>query len=183
MDMNRFWSGSVMCALVARVGAEMCRAGELERYFVAGLLADLGHLVIYRVEPALAEQAHLLAEREGRPLHLVERELLGCDYAEVGAALMHKWALPDRLAKAIAGQIEPAAADPEFRRDACFVHLGRVLAMGLERQPDNDTLAARVDPAVWSFTDLKPANVATVRMIAEMGHAEVVALYFPQAQR
>lgn len=182
MNMNRFWSNSVMCALAARVAAEMGRAGELERYFVAGLLADLGHLVMYRVEPTLAEQAHLQAERDGRPVHEVEREILGCDYAQVGAALMEKWALPDRLAASIAGQISPASVDAAYRPDAAYVHLGRILVGGMERQLDNDALAAQVDPSVWSITDLKPANVATVRMIAEMGHGEVVALYFPQVQ-
>lgn len=179
MDMTRYWSDSVMRALVARVGAEMARAGELERFFVAGLLADLGHLVMYQAEPERTEQARLRADREGLPLDVVEREMIGCDFAQVGAALVAKWLLPDRLRDAIAGQIDPLSAPEAARRDAAFLCLARIMTPAFGQQLDSDTVAALVAPGVWSLTGLKPANVGAIRAIAEMNHAEVVALFFP----
>lgn len=180
MNMTRFWSNSVMRALIARTAAEMTHAGDLERYFVAGLLADLGHLVMYQVEPGLAEQAQLRADADNRPLHLVEREMLGCDYAQVGSVLMGKWSLPPRLGQAIAAQIAPESAEGPARRDAALLHLARIMVDGMERQRDNEALVTLVDAAVWTLSDLKPANLTTIRLIAEMSHAEVVGLYFPQ---
>lgn len=180
MNMTRFWSNSVMRALIARTGAEMVRAGDLERFFVAGLLSDLGHLVMYQVEPKLAERAQVESESRERPLHEVERELLGCDYAEVGAALVEKWNLPPRLSAAIAGQIDPAAAEELYQRDAALLHLGRVMADGMERKLESELIAPLVNENVWPLTGLKPANIATVRLIAEMNHGEVVTLFFPQ---
>lgn len=180
MNMTRFWSNSVMRALIARTGAEMVRAGDLERFFVAGLLADLGHLVMYQVEPERAEQAQLRSEKEAVPLHEIERELLGCDYAQVGAALIEKWNLPARLTAAIAGQIHPAGADALFQRDAALLNLARVMTDAMERKIGNEDIAALVDAEVWPLTGLKPANVATIRLIAEMNHGEVITLFFPQ---
>lgn len=183
MNMTRFWSNSVMRALIARTGAEMVRAGDLERFFVAGLLADLGHLVMYQMEPMLAEQAQVKSEASELPLHQVERELLGCDYAEVGAALIEKWHLPPRLSAAIAGQINPARAEEPFRRDAALLHLARVMTDGMEHKLESEAIAPLVDEQVWPLTGLKPANIATIRLIAEMNHGEVVTLFFPQLRR
>lgn len=180
MNMTRFWSNSVMRALTARTGAEMARLGDLERFFVSGLLADLGHLVMYQVEPKLAEQAQKQSELVGTPLDEIERSLLGCDYAQVGAALMTKWNLPPRLSSAIEGQIHPASTDETFRGDAAFLNLARIMTDGMERKQDNDVITSLVDESVWQLTELKPANVATIRLIAEMNHAEVVSLFFPQ---
>lgn len=180
MNMTRFWSNSVMRALIARTGAEMVRAGELERFFVAGLLSDLGHLVLYQVEPRLAERAQIESEQAGQALHVVERELLGCDYAEVGAALVEKWNLPPRLVAAIAGQIHPAGAEQLFRRDAAMLHLARVMTDAMEREMASEAIANLFDESIWSLSGLKPANVGTIRLIAEMNHGEVVTLFFPQ---
>ncbi|MDD4880620.1 MAG: HDOD domain-containing protein [Gallionellaceae bacterium] len=180
MNMTRFWSNSVMRALIARTGAEMVRSGDLERFFVAGLLADIGHLAMYQVEPRLAEQAQIQATQSGAPLHEAERELLGCDYAQVGAALADKWRLPPRLSAAIAGQIDPADAEGPFRRDAALLHLARIMTDAMEQQMENDAIAQLFDDSIWSLTGLKPANVATIRLIAEMNHGEVITLFFPQ---
>ena len=180
MNMTRFWSNSVMRALIARTGAEMVRAGDLERFFVSGLLADLGHLVMYQVEPMLAEQAQVKSEESGLPLHEAERELLGCDYAQVGAALVQKWSLPPRLAAAIAGQVHPAGAEQLYQHDAALLHLARVMTDAMERKMESEAIVALIDDSVWSLTGLKPANVATIRLIAEMNHGEVVTLFFPQ---
>jgi HD-like signal output (HDOD) protein len=175
MNMTRYWSNSVMCALVARAAADTERQGDLERHFVAGLLADIGHLVLYRVEPALAEKASLIAQRDGLPLHRLERELIGCDHAQVGAALIKKWALPARLGQAIAGQLSPSQVEAEYRHDAAIVHIGRTLTIALENQLDEAGIVAAMDPSVWTLTRVAPLNMA------EMDHGEVVALYFPSA--
>lgn len=180
MNMTRFWSNSVMRALIARTGAEMVRAGDLERYFVGGLLADLGHLVLYQVEPMLAEQAQVHAEQESLPLHEAERALLGTDYAEVGAALVEKWRLPPRLSASIAGQIHPDQAAPEFQRDAALLNLARVMTDAMEHKLESEAIGPLVDEHVWHLTGLKPANLGTIRLISEMNHGEVITLFFPQ---
>jgi HD-like signal output (HDOD) protein len=180
MNMTRFWSNSVMRALIARTGAEMVRSGDLERFFVSGLLADLGHLVMYQLEPVLAEKAQKQSELEGAALDEVERSLLGCDYAQIGAALMAKWNLPPRLSCAIEGQIHPESADEVFQGDAAFLNLARIITDGLEHKLESDAITPLIDERVWQLTGLKPANVSTIRLIAEMNHGEVVSLFFPQ---
>ena len=182
MNMTRFWRNSVMRALIARTGAEMVRVSDLERFFVAGLLSDLGHLAMYQVEPELAEQAQVRSAESGEALHDIERELLGCDYAQVGAALVEKWNLPRRLVAAIAGQIEPVNAEGLFCRDAALLHLARVMTNAMEQRLESDAMVPMIDETIWSLTDLKAADIATIRLIADMNHSEVVTLFFPQLE-
>jgi HD-like signal output (HDOD) protein len=109
-DLNSFWDGSVYCALVAKQLATLCRLEQPERLFVAGLLSDLGHLILYQSIPQESLHAEQLAREQSRPLAEVEREVLGLDYARVGATLMRQWQLPDTLIEATEYHPEPQRA-------------------------------------------------------------------------
>lgn len=179
MDMSRFWSNSVLRGLIARTAAENSGTRDVERLFVEGLLADIGHLVLYQTLPQEAERALMRAKVEDRPLHELEREIIGCHYADVGAALVAKWKLPERFSFAIANQIAPRLADDPYGFEAAMLHIARVLVEGMESGLENEEIAAKVDPYVWQHTGLKPASLAAIRTVAEMNHAEVVTLFFP----
>ena len=106
-DLNRFWNDSLFCALVAKQLASLCRLEQPERLFVAGLLSDLGHLILYQSIPQETLNAERLAREQTRPLVEVEREFLGLDYARVGATLMRQWRLPESLIEATEYHPEP----------------------------------------------------------------------------
>ena len=106
-DLNRFWNDSLFCALAAKQLATLCRLEQPERLFVAGLLSDLGHLILYQSIPDETLNADRLARKQARPLAEVEREILGLDYARVGATLMRQWRLPESLIEATEYHPEP----------------------------------------------------------------------------
>jgi HD-like signal output (HDOD) protein len=109
-DLNRFWNDSIFCALVAKQLASLCRLEQPERLFVAGLLSDLGHLILYQSIPQESLHALQLAQQERRPLVEVEREILGLDYARIGATLMRQWRLPETLIETTEYHPEPQRA-------------------------------------------------------------------------
>jgi HD-like signal output (HDOD) protein len=75
--------------------------------FVSGLLQDVGQLALATAAPDAFR--HCLAEAawHNRPLHEVEREILGCDHAQTGAALLVLWQMPDSVVAAVAGSHIP----------------------------------------------------------------------------
>jgi putative nucleotidyltransferase with HDIG domain len=108
-------------ALTARIAKRLVSEGpQADVAFAAGLLHDAGKLVLAnRLEGPLAEAARIAAE-SGRPMHEVEREVIGANHCEVGAYLLGLWALPNALVEAVAfhhqverlreGPVDPVAA-------------------------------------------------------------------------
>ena len=67
----------------------------------AGLLHDIGLLILAADLPDTLSHAAEAARSEGRPLHDVERELTGTDHAQVGAYLLGLWGLPLSVVEAV----------------------------------------------------------------------------------
>jgi HD-like signal output (HDOD) protein len=178
MDVDRFWHGSMMSALAARSLARTGKHPGAERMFVIGLLADIGHLVLYETVPQLAIEAQSASDASAEPLHLAERRIIGCDYAEVGAALMNGWKLPPCFADVIGAQVTPRLAG-KFTCDASVLHIARMVSYADRYGESSETAAARLSPAVWLDADLDPASFALSREEAELSLAACISAFLP----
>lgn len=92
------WDHSIDCAAAARALARLDRKVDPEVAFVAGLLHDIGLLVMARAAPL--EMAEVLALCPDDPL-ASERRNLGVNHAQVGQRLLEMWNLPPALAEAV----------------------------------------------------------------------------------
>ena len=145
IPMKSFWRQSVARAIAARQLARRAGFVDAERLFVEGLLSDIGHLIMYTVVPDLAIAAMTASRQTEHPLHELELELIGCDYAEVGAALVLAWELPVSFCEPIKCQIAPSTATIH-RLEAAILHIAGTLEASAAKspsvQPDPDALAA-----------------------------------------
>ena len=182
LDMNQFWRDSVLCALAARIIAQSERQPGLERVFVIGLLADIGHLVLFQTTPLLADEARRIAAQSGEALHLVERRVIGCDFAEVGATLLDQWRVPDSFATAIGTQTLPRLGG-EHAGDAAILNLARHIVEADARGESSKQTAERVDPSVWDLLNIAPESLASIREEAELNLAAYLSLFFPPRAR
>ncbi|MCW8911052.1 MAG: HDOD domain-containing protein, partial [Gammaproteobacteria bacterium] len=89
--LQKFWYDSLRSAVIARALANHCNALDSERLFVAGLLHNVGHLVMYSQIPDEATYVANVAVKQGKDLYLIEKTMLGYDYAQIGSRLMHEW--------------------------------------------------------------------------------------------
>lgn len=129
-DPAAFWLHAWGCSQAARALANPqylvhCLPGEL---CLAGLLHDIGKaaLAVHLPEEfgACLEEAY----GKGRKLHEVERERLGTDHAELGAALMDVWRLPGPILLAVRGHHNPAELPEGKREMAMLLELANSLA-------------------------------------------------------
>ncbi len=98
-DMSEFQRHA---ASVARVASTLeRRAPWAEDAFMAGLLHDVGRLVLATRLPDEFAGIERLVEREGWPHHVAERQVLGTDHARIGAALLGTWGLPSAVVTAV----------------------------------------------------------------------------------
>lgn len=97
--------------LTARVARRMVPARHAELAFAAGLLHDVGKLVLVTRLPDACRDAAARARREGRPLHVAEKEVVGADHAELGAYLLGLWGLPAGVIEAVGRHHAPLPPD------------------------------------------------------------------------
>ncbi len=126
-NMNTFWQHSVYTGLVASQLAKRTNVLQPERLFVAGLLHDIGTLVINTRFPELAKDIIEDAGGEEEHLYKMEQKLLGFDHAFLGALMLEDWNLSENLCRAVRWHHEPMRAK-EVTLDACILHISEILA-------------------------------------------------------
>jgi len=94
---GELWRHSVAVAVGTERLAEALGLKPPDHAFTAGLLHDVGKLVLGTFVEVDAGPIMELAQREGISFEVAERRVLGIDHAETGAALLGKWELPETI--------------------------------------------------------------------------------------
>lgn len=156
--METFWTTSVHVAVAAREIATRGGKGRPEVVFSAGLLHDIGQLVMLQRLPGDFRVALEQSNRRlpgGPNLDHCEREQLSFDHARVGAALMAAWRLPGCLRACAAWHHQPERAKT-FRAEVAIVHVANSLAVLAVRGSENFRDAPVVSGLAWTRCGLTP---------------------------
>jgi putative nucleotidyltransferase with HDIG domain len=180
VDMDSFWEHSLYTGVVARILAGRMRAPNTERYFIAGLLHDIGALALYKQAPDIAAIALRRARAEVTPLHEIEQELLGFDHGEVGGELMRSWRLPETLVEATRFHHTPQLA-ADHRLDTALIHLADVIACAVHNPATENGRVPPMDAAAWDLTGLQVTIMDDVITEADAQFADARAVILPQA--
>ncbi len=159
VSMESFWRHSIACGLAARALASHRREPNVERFFVAGVLHDIGRLVLYQQAPDLARDALARARQGGELLHVAEREVIGFDHAAIGATLLRTWGLPASLEETVAAHHDPRQS-LRYPLEAAVVHVADVIVQALSFGGSGERLVPPLDRAAWDLLEL-PASVIT----------------------
>ncbi len=116
-DLQALWQHSMSVTGLTR---ELCSHLGIEREkaevpVLAGMLHDIGKLVLVTADTEEYRRVFDLAKHEDLPLHLVESESLWADHAAVGAYLMGLWGLPFDAVEAVALHHKPELLQQENR--------------------------------------------------------------------
>jgi putative nucleotidyltransferase with HDIG domain len=126
---NGLWIHSLATALIAQAGGRLMDIPVKNEAFTAGLLHDVGKLVISTYLSGWMGDLHEMVMDKGMPVHKAEQQLFGFTHEAVGAAVVEQWNLPAKIVQMIryhhqASESEdPACALIEFA-DYCANTLG-----------------------------------------------------------
>ncbi len=101
ISMRTFWEHSLSCGLGARIIANLKQEANPEGLFTAGLLHDIGILILCKKIPSLEKQALEFSQANHRGLYEAERLVMGFDHAIIGAGLLKLWKLPANLVEIV----------------------------------------------------------------------------------
>ncbi len=158
-DRGGFWLHSIGCGVATRPIAKKLGIRDAGTLFVAGILHDLGKVILdnYFREPYELAVQKMKSER--RAAHEVEMEIMNIDHAEVGGWLASRWHFPPSLIVPVQYHHDPLAADEEYRRDAMIVHLANIMAKQLQIGVCYEAEVPDPDEAILNELNLTPDDI------------------------
>lgn len=118
---------SLAVATASELVAVECGIAPPAHTFTAGLLANVGKVVLDQFMGVDAEPITDLALTEGISFEQAERRVLGVDHLEVGAELLAYWNLPDEIVNVVRYRLRPEEC-PEPSTVLDLVHAGDAIA-------------------------------------------------------
>lgn len=126
-DITGFWDHSSAVGMVSRRIAKGWQPTLASEAFTAGLLHDIGKVVLIQYMPDDFAQVIQNAKASGKSLHEEERLVFGTDHGQIGSWLAGRWKLPKALRDVMQFHHDVDLCPVESRNLAVIVHLADLL--------------------------------------------------------
>ncbi len=157
-DRVKFWEHSIGVGTAAKVLAQRIGLGQPEELFVAGLVHDIGKVVIDDLlHDKFVEILQIVHDKKCRILE-AEKEVLGIGHPEVGQMLAEKWNLPPILTECIAFHHTPQLA-LNHKKYVAIVHLADAIARLENLGYGGDSQTPTIDPKSWTQLEIPESEL------------------------
>lgn len=161
LNMEDFWKHSIACGLACRILAIYRRDENPEAYFVAGLLHDIGRLVLLESRGSRFAPVLAAAKGDSRLLFEAEQKTFGFSHADVGAALMAFWKLPQHLHDAVSRHHAPGRGKQQ-QNAAGVVHIADILVHAAGIGSSGEFFVPPLQPEIWQSSRLQKSMLEPV---------------------
>lgn len=160
------WKHSLGCAIAAKLLAQKRSAAEPEEASIAGLLHDIGKVVLHVQFPAEYQMALAAARDRGLFLVDAEKERFAMTHATAGAYFASAWRLPKFVVESIRYHHRPSLAKvaPIY---TLTVHMADILAKAYSVGFSGDAFVSPVHQAAWELFHFSEAEMKDI--FARMG--------------
>lgn len=109
-----FWEHSFACALICRLVAQRVVYKDLERAYLAGLLHDIGEIILIQNFPDEFEKVVKVAEKKQWDFYEAEKEVMAITHVDFGPWLLDQWKLCSEIAHVVARHhdVQSAVIEP-----------------------------------------------------------------------
>lgn len=178
IDMKSFWQHGIGCGVIARTLAARLGAANEESAFVAGLLHDIGRLVMYKNLPAPSTRALLSAREDITPLVAAERAVFEWDHAYLGGLLLRKWQYPAILEKMV--RYHHDLSEPLFIEEPAIIHFSDFIVNALGVGTSGESRVPALIPEAWESLGIDPTALAEVVAAADAQIGDIMSSFFPE---
>ncbi len=173
-----FWEHSLGCAVAAGALGKTLALAAPEELVAAGLLHDLGKIVLFKELPEAFEACLATSAAEGISFREAERRLLGVDHGEIADWLVQSWNFPPQLAEPITLHHRPAAAQ-RARVQVAAVHIADAMVRAIGFGNGGDPGVPAIDDHAWGLLglDLEKLDQAYLRFDQDLDRALNYAVF------
>ncbi len=164
LNMEGFWRHSLSTGVTAKIIAKQRKVDQknIEEYFIAGLLHDLGKIPMNNK----LQEEYLLAmsfsDRDHQPLYRSETEHIGIDHGEVGGMIVSAWKLSEEIQDAVLFHHNPEAGPPETKDIVFTVSLANYFANFFEMGFAGDRYPEKLPRAVFDYLGITMDNLEDI---------------------
>lgn len=176
LTMDSFWRHSIRCGLFSKVLAAHLGENAAEKYFIGGLLHDVGRLVLLARMPAQYSAVIVRARQHCLPMYRAEQDCLQTDHSIVGKLLAEKWRLSPALIRMIGGHHSPRLA--HYSLEACIVHIADILAHACGHEVMLVDEIPELQLKAWEEIGLSEKNLGQIIQQVDGEFKSVVRVFF-----
>jgi len=170
-DYGYFWNHALVTATFADVVGNMNHTPMAMEALVAGLLQDIGVLIIQTCYPKRYRAVLSSVNRGVEELHVAETRRLGFNHMQAGELLLRQWHIPDSICTVAAYHHQPEAMEeptgPVYEL-ACICHVGAAVAKFLNHDTGRQGLMTQAADLAERHLDMSreelQAALGLVRM-------------------
>jgi len=154
-----FWKHSAAVGAIARLIAVETYAQKKEEAFIAGLLHDIGKLILAICAPEEFTNCINVALSKGCLFLDAEKETLGICHTDIVAWINEQWNLPDEIAAVIINHHKNIGISGEHAKLVAVVKLADVLARGLQFGHACDHSVPILETSIFSLLQITPKKL------------------------
>ena len=147
INMEAFWTHSVACGLFASILAQRKIGFSEEKFFIGGLLHDIGRLIMAVGLPQSMAHTVILSRKRSVPLNVVEAEIFGFDHTQTAALLMQKWEFPATLENMVRFHHDPVLSPNPL--EASIIHVADIMAIAFQFGHSGEVMIPPLNVKAW----------------------------------
>jgi HD-like signal output (HDOD) protein len=147
-NLEDFWMHSIACGAASLSIAKQIGSNEKEECFIAGLIHDLGKLILCQYLPNEFNHALQHCSENNQLFYESEKKLFDSTHQEIGGFLTERWNLPANLQNAVKYHHNPSSVHEHYQTTA-IVHSADIFIRALDCGNGGDAKIPSFSEQVW----------------------------------
>ena len=152
-QISKFWEHSIGCAVISKIFGQRLGMKDPEEVFTAGLLHDVGKVVIAKLFREDFSTILKTTHKEKVLFLDAEQEVLGTTHYKIGELIAKDWKLPSMLTEAISSH-HGYTGKINHPKMVAIVHLADIITRGLQIGSGGDQVIPEIDNRAWDTLNM-----------------------------
>jgi putative nucleotidyltransferase with HDIG domain len=176
------WEHSIAVAVCAEKLAETLGLKDMEEAFTAGLLHDMGKVVMGTFVEIDDEPIKEIMISDNLSFNEAEQMVMGIDHAEVAGELLKAWNLPDTVVAAARWHHQPDQCEEQYQQLVDLIHVADVLCINVGWGMGADGLQYKLSEAASKRLGVGSGVAEDVILKTMMGMDELKDMFKPSTE-